>query len=47
MPNLGIVMQHFQDSLQKNMPGQYTLGLPPTHDSSHHQDYYIFSSESL
>ncbi len=24
----------------------YTLGLPPTQDSSHHQDYYIFSRES-
>ena len=22
------------------------LGLPPTQDSSHHQDYYIFSRES-
>ena len=21
----------------------YTLGLPPTQDASHHQDYYIFS----
>ena len=25
---------------------QYILGLPPTQDSSHHQDYYIFSGES-
>ena len=25
----------------------YWLGLPPTQDSSHHQDYYIFSRESL
>ena len=25
---------------------QYTLGLPPTQDASHHQDYYIFSRES-
>ena len=24
----------------------YTLGLPPTQDASHHQDYYIFSRES-
>ena len=23
------------------------LGLPPTQDASHHQDYYIFSRESL
>ncbi len=25
----------------------YILGLPPTQDASHHQDYYIFSGESL
>ena len=25
---------------------EYTLGLPPTLDASHHQDYYIFSRES-
>ena len=25
----------------------YRLGLPPTQDASHHQDYYIFSRESL
>ena len=24
-----------------------TLGLPPTQDSSHHQDYYVFSRKSL
>ncbi len=24
----------------------FTLGLPPTQDSSHHDDYYIFSRES-
>ncbi len=23
------------------------LGCPPSQDSSHHQDYYIFSRESL
>ena len=23
----------------------YSLGLPPTQDASHHQDYYIFSRE--
>ena len=26
---------------------EYPLGLPPTQDASHHQDYYIFSRESL
>ena len=26
--------------------GKYTLGLPPTQDASHHQDFYIFSRES-
>ena len=24
----------------------HCLGLPPTQDASHHQDYYIFSRES-
>ena len=30
-----------------NSCNTYKLGLPPTQDASHHQDYYIFSRESL
>ena len=29
-----------------NLEG-YSLGCPPAQDSSHHQDYYIFSRGSL
>ncbi len=25
----------------------YELGCPPSQDASHHQEYYIFSRESL
>ncbi len=32
---------------QPSWPVWYGLGLPPTQDASHHQDYYIFSRESL
>ena len=31
--------------LHVQLPGEYNLGLPPTQDSSDHQDYYIFSRE--
>ena len=33
--------------LHKAISYKYTLDLPPTQDSSHHQDYSIFSRESL
>ncbi len=41
---VGKIIDFFKDL--KPQEG-YPLGLPPTQDPSHHQDYYIFSGESL
>ena len=34
--------QKKEDRGVRNVKPIYDLGLPPTQDSSHHQDYYIF-----